>query len=76
MPSDLSSPHPIYLQFLNDQGANSGDGFYCILDSDLERAKTMAGSDPLHKAGVRAAHLSLWLVKKFDSSEVRIFHTL
>ena len=60
-------------QFLNDEGENSGDGFYCLLDSSLESATAMAETDSMHQAGVRTAHVRLWMVKKFDESEVCIY---
>ncbi len=75
----LTASLPAHLDFLRDQYAegrllfggplvtsdlhNTGNGVYALRAETLEAATALAGADPLHRDGIRTAHVHHWMLK-------------
>lgn len=75
----LSATLPAHLEFLRHQYAegrllfggplvtsdlhNTGNGVYALRADTLEAATALASADPLHRDGIRTAHIHRWMLK-------------
>ncbi|OPX05809.1 YciI family protein [Mycobacterium sp. AT1] len=75
----LRTTLPAHLEFLKQQYAadhllfggplvdgdlhNTGNGLYALRAESIDAATTLANADPLHRDGVRTAHVDRWMLK-------------